>query len=327
MIRKFASRCIDINTEYCPCMLAETNHCVFCSHLKGEQVCNCNWTGSCILYEKQWNSKKQDLPGEETKVRIEIESPLTLKKEIGKHTYHLEFNVTPELAQGLKKAGSFIFMRRAGDPEFYYFPVGIMGVEDTLVQVVIEAIGPKSVRLLTDDTCSQIIVRGPYANGIFGQPWIDNTKSSKVILVAGGLGQPPAMPIARTLVSNGNQVTALVAPGKVGRAFIEAELRDLGIEVISIPSLRQTGLPLLRQIFASEERRPDLVVSAGPDDQHYALIAAMQAVDVNLPMAATNNATMCCGEGICGSCEKLTRDNKRVKTCKVQTDFTEFICD
>jgi len=73
------------------------------------------------------------------------------------------------------------------------------------------------------------------------------------------------------------------------------------------------------------EKMPDLVVSAGPDEQHYGIIAAMQAVGVNIPMAATNNATMCCGEGVCGSCERETQDNSMIRVCKVQTEFTQFI--
>ncbi len=322
MIGKLLSRCIDINTEHCPCLLAETNHCVFCSHLKGELTCNCNWTGTCIYYEKQWQSKKQDYKP----TRLEVNCIPERKEEIGSHTYLLELSVASEMAQALSSPGAYVFLRRTGDPDYFSFPVGIMGVTDNRIEMVIEAIGPKSTRVL-EDSASSITVRGPYGNGIFGQPWIDNTKSSKVVLITGGMGQPPAMPVARTLVRNENKVTAIIAPGKLGKSFIAPWLEELGIEVIHVPSLRQNGMPFLRKIFAASDLRPDLVVSAGPDEQHYGVIAAMQAVNINLPMAATNNATMCCGEGICGSCEKVTRDNKKIKTCKVQTDFTQFICD
>jgi hypothetical protein len=70
---------------------------------------------------------------------------------------------------------------------------------------------------------------------------------------------------------------------------------------------------------------PDLIISTGPDEQHYGIIAAMQAAGVNIPMAVTNNSTMCCGEGICGSCEKETVNHTFVRTCKVQTDFMNFL--
>lgn len=319
----FQPYCIDINTDHCPCLLADTNHCVFCSHLKGENLCNCNWTGTCIYYEKQWQSKKRELFY--TSTRSETNAPPAKKYKLAPQIYYLELAVMPSMAQSLDKAGAYVFLRRDGDPEYFSFPVGVMGVQGDCLQLVIEAVGPKSTRVL--EWNGKITVRGPYGNGIFGQPWIDNTKSSNVVLISGGMGQPPAMPVARKLRSNDCTVTAIVAPGKTGHCFITPWLQELGIEVVEVPSLRQKGMPILRNLLADAGRRPDLVVSAGSDEQHYGVIAAMQDVNINLPMAATNNSTMCCGEGICGSCEKMTCHNKIIKTCKVQTNFEQLICD
>lgn len=324
MIGKLLTYCIDINTEHCPCLLAETNHCVFCSHLKGDLNCNCNWTGTCIYYEKQWQSKVQSSAYQAT--RREVNAIPENIKELGPHTYYLELTITPQLAQDLDKAGSYVFLRKSGDPEYFSFPVGVMGVVNNNIQLVIEAVGPKSSRVL-NETVQQITVRGPYRNGIFGQPWIDNTKSGRVVLVTGGMGQPPAMPVAKNLVKNGASVLAIIAPGKVGNSFITPWLQELGIAVFPVASLRHQGMSLLKEMLTSDYTCPELVVSAGPDEQHYGVISAMQAANVNLPMAATNNSTMCCGEGICGSCEKITHDNKKIKTCKVQTDFRQLICD
>ena len=324
MNKRFLPYCIDINTEHCPCLLAETNNCVFCSHLKGEAVCNCNWTGTCIYYEKEWQSNNKKLTG--SSPRQEVDATQEGKMEIGLRTYMLELAVPASMAQELDKPGAYVFLRRAGDPAYCSFPVGVMNVRENKLQLVIEAIGPKSVRAMASDDA--ITVRGPYSNGIFGQPWIDNTKAGNVVLVTGGMGQPPAMPIARKLINNSCHVTAIVAPGQVGQCFITPWLQKLGISVTEVPSLRRNGMPLLRELLAGKANfRPDMIVSAGPDEQHYGVIAAMQAEQVNLPMAATNNATMCCGEGICGSCEKVTCDNKKIKTCKIQTDFTQLMSD
>lgn len=323
MSESFQPYCIDINTEHCPCLLAETNNCVFCSHLKGEDVCNCNWTGTCIYYEKQWHSKKSGLLYKST--RCEINALPEGKYNLASHICYLELAVTPPLAKQLDQAGAYVFLRRAGDPEYFSFPVGVMGVRNHCLQIVIEAVGPKSTRVLEWD--GEITVRGPYSNGLFGQPWIDNTKSHNVVLITGGMGQPPAMPVARKLRSNNCTVTAIVAPGKTGDCFITPWLRELEIGVIEVPSLRQQGIPIFKNMLADIKNRPDLVVSAGPDEQHYGVIAAMHDGKINLPMAATNNSTMCCGEGICGSCEKRTGSNKKIKTCKIQTDFRQLICD
>jgi len=88
--------------------------------------------------------------------------------------------------------------------------------------------------------------------------------------------------------------------------------------------LRRVGMSMLREWFSL---KPDVIVSAGPDEQHYGIIAAMQQAGLNIPMVATNNATMCCGEGICGSCLKTTQEQKTIRMCKQQTNFSNIIED
>jgi len=321
---RLTASCIDINTPYCPCLLAETNHCVFCSHLRGQAVCDCNWSGLCILYERRWQPKNGAWRGVTPPLRTETESKITRRELIAAHPYLLEIPVGADLGAALDKTGAFVFLRLSEDPQYFHFPVGVMKVRggDT-IQVVIEAVGPKSCRLL-DAQDGGVLVRGPYYNGVLGQPWIDNITCGTILLIAGGMGQPPALPIAARLTANGNRVVALLAPGKIGRVFIDQDLRDMGVEVNTVDSLRRSGRVLLDRWLTDEEARPDLVVSAGPDEQHYGVIAVMQAAGVNLPMAATNNATICCGEGICGSCEHETNDDRRIRLCKVQTDFSQL---
>lgn len=323
-MKRNISQCIDVNSKYCPCLLAETNQCVLCSHLKGEPTCNCDWAGVCILYEKHWQYKKTQQECEESiKTRMEEESAFTIKEQISENTFRLEMQVTAEFAEQLLSIGSFVFLRRPNDPPFFYFPVNIMRIAGTILEVVIETIGPKSRRLIAENN-DRVIVRGPYWNGVLGQPWIDNLTYGKIVLVAGGIGQAPAFPLAVNLISRNNEVNAVLAPGKVGKIFIEEELKQLGVEVHVVPSLRKEGLSLLMEFLT---QHPDLIVSAGPDSQHYGIIRTMQAANVNIPMVATNNATMCCGEGICGSCLKKVQGNKEIRLCKQQTDFLNIIED
>jgi len=319
-------RCIDINSPYCPCILAETNDCIFCSHLSGQQTCDCNWTGICIYNEWHWRKDARDWQSRDDRdvpPRSEIETDFVVEKAITENTCVLAFRLPADLVQELKKTGAFVFVRRPLDRENCQFPVGIMQVDGDTVRVAIERTGPKSGRLLIAGD-RRILVRGPYYNGILGQPWIDNIRCGRIMIVAGGIGQAQALPLAATLVGNGNAVTALLAPGRAGTVFVEQELAALGAEVIVVTSLRREGLDLVKSRMTASETRPELLVSAGPDEQHYALIAAMQAAGVNIPMAATNNATMCCGEGICGSCGRKTRGHKMIRACKAQADFAQI---
>ncbi|EGO63668.1 hypothetical protein [Acetonema longum] len=314
-------RCVDIHTDHCPCLLAETNHCFMCSHLQGKEVCDCNWTGQCLLYEKIWQSVKQK------NLRREVESAVHIVRYIPPSTYLLDLRVDAIMGQQLSRLGSFVFIRALDDPEICSFPVGIMDIShdpdtdsDTL-HVAIETVGPKSSRIFLKDQ-AKISVRGPYYNGIFGQPWIESMKHGKIFLLAGGIGQACSIMIVRTLIASGNDVTAVIAPGKVGALFVADRLKKMGCTVLTVSSMRDQGFGIVAE--AAANREVDLVVSAGPDTMHHGLIDHLGEIGLTLPMAVTNNTKMCCGEGICGSCVQKTKDGQWVRTCKAQLDYRQL---
>lgn len=321
-MKSLITRCSDINSQYCPCLLAETNHCVFCTKLQGTNTCECNWNGICIMYEKHWKEKmKNNKTG--SSVRLAYESSVLSKKQVGAQTYLFEILTDQVLADKLNAIGSFVFLRRMNDIESFHFPVGVVKIVDNKISVIVEGIGAKSQRFLSniDDN---LMIKGPYFNGILGKPWIDNIMDGKILLVAGGIGQAPALPIIKKLMENKNTITAIVAPGKVGNVFIGDLLEKNDVLLHTVTSLRKVGFPMLRELLMENN---DVIVSAGPDGQHSAIIRLMNELGVNIPMVATNNATMCCGEGICGSCHKLIQDNKIVKMCKAQTEYKTIMQD
>ncbi|MDU4962109.1 MAG: hypothetical protein E6X17_15745 [Sporomusaceae bacterium] len=310
-------RCVDVNSEHCPCLLADTNHCFMCSHLKGEAVCNCDWTGRCIFAEKCWQAPRKPADGPS---RREVEATLVLKQQVNEHTYVVELETGHEFARPLDRAGAFVFLRLADDPEMCNFPVGVMDVRDGVLTLAIETVGPKSSRVFAQPA-ARVLLRGPYFNGVFGQPWIDSTKYGTILAAVGGLGQAPALLLAKQILANGNKLIAVVAPGSAGKIFIDDELRAMGADVIPVSSMRREGFSIMKTLFAD---KVDLLLSAGPDELHYGLISVMHEGGYDFPMAVTNNATMCCGEGICGSCAKRTKDGVWVRTCKIQLDFDQL---
>ena len=313
-------RCADINSEFCPCLLAETNHCVFCSKLQGKPLCECEWPGVCVYYEKYWRDKEASRRAEAAG-RATEKAAITRKEQVGERTYLFEFAVSEGLAHRLAPLGSFVFLRCENDPDCAHFPVGVMRAKDGKVLVAVEAVGAKSSRLILSGD-GHAMLRGPYFNGVLGKPWIENLSGGSAVVIAGGIGQAPALPIIEALLAGGNRVRAILAPGKVGSVFVREMLNGAAVELHAVDSLRKDGFTLLKQYLQEE---PDLLVSAGPDAQHAGVIRFMNAHGRDLPMAATNNATMCCGEGICGSCHKLTQDNKTVKLCKAQIDFQQIL--
>ena len=43
-------------------------------------------------------------------------------------------------------------------------------------------------------------------------------------------------------------------------------------------------------------------------------------IDRAMPFSCCNNAKMCCGEGVCGSCTIKNNDHKLRRLCKLQTE-------
>ncbi|WIW69634.1 MULTISPECIES: hypothetical protein [Anaerosinus] len=318
MLKELIKRCIDINSSYCPCLLADTNHCVYCSQLQGKEFCDCDWQGVCILYENFWQKK---CIATNKISRVEEKTQFSIKEKLNEKTYIIEFTVSQELAERLDEVGAFVFLRNAEDEGCCCFPVGVMAVQKNIITVAVEIVGAKSARLFIND--GNILVRGPYYNGMLGKPWIDNIKESNILLVAGGIGQAPASSVIHKLVENNNMITAILAPGKVGKIFVGEKLRKQGVLVYDVDSLRKTGFVLLKELL--NDRKIDLVISAGPDSQHRGLINGLNDYGYNIPMAVTNNATMCCGEGICGSCQQMNHDNQMMKLCKMQVDFNQIM--
>lgn len=46
--------CEELAAERCPCLLAETAECTYCTLLRGETVCGCDWQGRCAFERWQW---------------------------------------------------------------------------------------------------------------------------------------------------------------------------------------------------------------------------------------------------------------------------------
>lgn len=46
--------CEELAAELCPCILAATAECTYCTLLRGETVCGCDWQGRCALERWQW---------------------------------------------------------------------------------------------------------------------------------------------------------------------------------------------------------------------------------------------------------------------------------
>ena len=133
--------CIDAGSEYCPCHLAKTGECIICSQLSGKSFCDCkNWKGTCILQEYHRNGNKPKSQ------RRTFNGTIIKKVYEDNGILKLKIKTTISLIKGLKRLGSFIFLRSESSQEFYDCPISILEVdeEEEAIVVAIEIRGIKT---------------------------------------------------------------------------------------------------------------------------------------------------------------------------------------
>lgn len=309
--------CIDAGSEYCPCFLAETNECITCSHLQGKEFCDCNWRGVCIYQEFVWAGYKSKGIRQSYKVKV-VE-----KKQISANTIIFRLGVTRTLAREMDNPGAYIFMRGEDRPNYFDAPMSVMKVdtERNEVCVAVQTIGAKTKALAGIE--EEVIIRGPYWNGILGQRYLKGMKEGNCLVIARGIGQAPAAKVVRYLNRGNNRIKIIADPGKIGTVFIKEFIGDIPCEIEELDLISKQGLRIINKYLKNEKY--DIVFSGGSDKQHLYIIQEIDKVQNKPYLVVTNNNEICCGEGVCGSCSTRIESGVRVKACKVQLDVRKAI--
>lgn len=309
--------CIDIGSDYCPCYLAETNDCITCSILQGENFCDCNWRGICVYnqYVNNGNMKKN--------ARKHFTCNILDKIEIDENSYILKLDISRTLARQLKEPGAYVFLRGENLPQYFDLPMSVMDVNEIEghLYVAYQVYGTKTKRLNTSN--ETIMVRGPYWNGAYGLKNLKVVKNSNTLIIARGIAQAPAVLVIKKLLKHNNKVTLILDKGSTNNIFIKDYIKGLDIKIIEEDIKSIKGNLLIKDILINNDIK--LLYSGGSDIIHHLLINILDEIKVNPLLVATNNNEICCGEGICGSCSTYLQDGKAVKACKTQIDIRELI--
>ncbi len=309
--------CIDSGSEFCPCILAEKGECIICSQLHGKCFCDClDWKGICIYQEFTWNDNKAK------KIRQYHGYVIEEKKYIREDLLQLDIKVSKYLARELNSMGAFVFLKKPGDSDAFSTPISVM-LSDTvrnIIRVVIKIYGVKTKALCECER--EIMVKGPYWNGIQGQRFLSGLKGSNVLIIARGAAAAPGVMAAKKLIKKGNQVYVLLDKGRSDQNFSKKYYEALGC-IVQDTSLceingdfKPSGEKDIRLLI---ERLPfKTTLCAGSDDFYRKIISLINEINPSMSFATVNNSTMCCGEGICGSCSMEGSRNKHIKSCKQQ---------
>ncbi|NRT70977.1 sulfide/dihydroorotate dehydrogenase-like FAD/NAD-binding protein [Clostridium beijerinckii] len=316
---KEAIDCIDAGTEYCPCKLAEYGQCLTCSQCQGEVFCDClNWKGVCI-YQELHNNGNKAKEGRKT-----FECSVVEVQNYNDKLVIIKFKAPHKLVIDLVKPGSYVFIRTDGN-NYFDVPISIMNsdIENDTIMVAVEIRGVKTAKLLDIKTGGNIVIRGPYWNGVFGIKNILAQKNNKALVLARGIGLAPMIPVVKKLISQNNDVRIIIDKDPFEENFSEEILSEYKIKVSECSLLDKGKLSDHAKVLINDSIKggTNFIHVAGADILTYSVINYLSDINRNdVSLSCCNNFKMCCGEGICGACTSRFSGHRVKRFCKEQAD-------
>jgi len=170
--------------------------------------------------------------------------------------------------------------------------IGADGVSSITVAEVGEA-----TKMLRKKKAGEVLgVRGPYGNGFA-------LTSGSVMIVGGGTGLTPLMPLAERLAELSAKIVFLVGAKTRDELFFLDKIETIVPEVTATTEDGSYGLKgivteLAEQIL--EKQRFDMIYACGPEPMMLKMF--LLAEQYNMPFQASLERYIRCGIGICGSC-------------------------
>jgi NAD(P)H-flavin reductase len=227
------------------------------------------------------------------------------------------------MAQDLVHPGSYIFLRKENTIAFYDTPISVMDVdlEENIIKVVIEGKGIKTKELWSLKENDKVLLRGPYWNGVLGLKNIYKCRDSNVLLIARGIGQAPLIPVMKKLYSNGNNIFVILDTVNYNDTFIQEYLNMCSAKVMKVPILTKGELTEEFKKLLNENINKENIKLIHVDAQDIIIYELLEFIENNeVKITCCNNAKMCCGEGICGTCSVRYKGHVVKRLCKLQTE-------
>ena len=260
--------------------------------------------------------------------RRTIRSKVLKKSVIDKNLIMLIVKIPEQLGDKLQEPGSYVFIRKAESNIYFDMPISVMQVKDEELILIIEIKGIKTIDISEIKENDNILIRGPYWNGILGRENLIKAKAAKALLIGRGIGQAPLVPVINALAKNENDISCILDKTPYQDLFIRDDAKKYKAEIIEKSLLDDRGdLPDDFQNTFKEimlENKITVLHVSGPDILIYKLRKLAEAYK-DLSFSCCNNAHFCCGEGICGACGTKNKDYKIERPCKLQQDPLEIL--
>jgi dihydroorotate dehydrogenase electron transfer subunit len=193
------------------------------------------------------------------------------------------------------RPGQFI-MAWAPGAEEVPMSLTLMDGEEGTASIAVKRVGETTESLHQLARGAVVGVRGPYGNGF-------TVNRGAALIVGGGVGLSPLLPLAESLAKGGVPVT-VVAGAKTKSELLFLRMFKRACDVIAVTEdgsygLRGIATQALTELL-KERRRFKSVYACGPELMMKEIIKA--TTRYRMPTQVSLERYMKCGVGICGSC-------------------------
>lgn len=203
--------------------------------------------------------------------------------------------------QYITKPGQFINIALAG--KFLRRPISVCDYDDSTITIIYKVVGEGTQQLKNMTAGETLDVLTGLGNGY------DISKSTKPLLIGGGVGVPPMYNLAKTLISAGQMPTVVLGFNTKSEIFYEEEFIKLGCKTMVTTVDGSYGIKgFVTDALADVDY--DYFYTCGPLPMFKAIYNA-----TNVSGQFSFEERMGCGFGACVGCTCKTKyGNKRI--CK-----------
>jgi len=200
---------------------------------------------------------------------------------------------------GKADPGQFVMVWIPGVDEI---PMSLSAItSEGLSSITVNEVGEASRALNQKKKGDQIGVRGPFGNGFV-------PTGGNVMIVGGGTGLAPLMPLTEKLVKVADKVTLMGgAKSRDNLLFldrIDKILSEVDSETVFTTEDGSYGIECLVVDQAEQKLKKekfDMIFTCGPEQMMYNMF--LLAEQYNVPLQASLERIMRCAIGLCGSCQ------------------------
>ncbi|MDG6222535.1 MAG: dihydroorotate dehydrogenase electron transfer subunit [Candidatus Bathyarchaeota archaeon] len=194
--------------------------------------------------------------------------------------------------------GQFVMVWIPGVDEI---PISLSGIaSDGLTSITVNAVGDASSALNLKKKGEIIGVRGPFGNGFV-------PVKGNVLVVGGGTGLGPMMPLTENLVRISSKITVMSGVKCQDNLLFLDRIADLlsSVDSETICTTEDGSYGFEGLVTSQVEKKlaaehVDMIYTCGPEPMMYRIF--LLAEQYNVPVQASLERIMRCGIGLCGSC-------------------------